>query len=173
MRIIKYLILVLVFISQSTFTEAPQDQEILHYSQTELPHMGILMNSGGFVYVNVDDEYIHHLVKFIEKEGFEEPPYFGKDLVGAHITVMYPREIKEYGIEEIYETGTPISFQLKECQIVHPPNWKEIDKVYFITVEAPELDRIREKYRLPKREYDFHITIGVQRNQDNHFSETK
>ena len=83
-------------------------------------------------------------------------------LVGAHITVMYSDEIKKYGVERIQECGETIYFIPKECQIVHPPKWQEIDEVYFVVVEAPELDRIREKYRLPKRKYEFHITIGVK-----------
>jgi hypothetical protein len=50
----------------------------------------------------------------------------------------------------------------KGCKVVHPPKWKEMDEVYFVEVESPELDRLRKKYGLPKREYEFHITIGVK-----------
>lgn len=136
---------------------------ILEYIQKSLPHCGVLKNSGGFVYVDLDDEYIHKLVTFIQKDGFEEPPYFGSaELVGAHISVMYAEEVKKYGVEDIQEYGETIYFVPKTCQVVHPPKWHEIDEVYFIVVEAPELDRIRKKYGLPKKEYDFHITIGVK-----------
>ena len=55
-----------------------------------------------------------------------------------------------------------ISFIPKKCQVVHPPGWKEVDQVYFIVVDAPWLDQIREKYGLPKSKYAFHITIGVK-----------
>ena len=75
---------------------------------------------------------------------------------------MYPEEATKYGVKEIKECGEMISFVPKKCQVVHPPRWKEIDEVYFIVVDAPQLDQIREKYGLPKREYDFHITIGVK-----------
>lgn len=127
-----------------------------------LPESGILRNSDGFVYVDLDDAYIHQLVTFIEQEGFQEPPYFGKDLVGAHITVIYPNEIEKYGIETIQETGRTIHFVPNTCQAVRPPTWQAIDEVYFVVVDAPELDAIREKYGLPKREYAFHITIGIK-----------
>jgi len=70
--------------------------------------------------------------------------------------------MKKYGVERIQECGETIDFVPKECQVVHPPRWKAIDKVYFVVVEAPELDRIREKYGLLKRKYPFHITIGVK-----------
>jgi len=143
--------------------EAPSCPKVLHYVQDQLPHCGILKKSESFVYVDVDDEYIHKLITFIQKDGFEEPPYFvNSDSVGAHITVMYEDEVKKYGIGEIQECGEKIYFTPKECKIVHPPRWQEMDEVYFIVVEAPELDRIRKKYGLTKKEYDFHITIGVK-----------
>ncbi|MBS0621829.1 MAG: hypothetical protein JSR80_02580 [Verrucomicrobia bacterium] len=142
---------------------APSCLTILNYVKKNLPHHGILKNSDGFLYVDIDDEYIHQLVLFIQKEGFEEPPYFGRpDLVGAHITVIYPDEVKEYGISEIQECGEVIDFTPRECQVVRPLNLQEVDEVYFLSVDAPALDRIREKYGLPKREYDFHITIGMK-----------
>jgi hypothetical protein len=135
----------------------------MQYAEQHLSHRGVLKNTSGFVYVDVEDDYIHKLLPFLTKEGFEEPPYFGQtDLVGAHISVIYPREVENYHIEEIEECGEEIFFELRECQLAHPPNWKTIDQVYFITVEAPRLDQIREKYGLPKREHNFHITVGVK-----------
>jgi len=167
MGLLKYLLIPLLLNCQSfTTQEAPACELILEYIQRQLPHCGVLKNSEGFVYVNVDDEYVHKLVSFIKDEGFEEPPYFGDaGLVGAHITVIYPDEVKKYGIKEIQECGKTINFTPKKCQVVRPPKWEKIDQVYFVVVEAPELDQIREKYGLPKREYDFHITIGVKANK--------
>lgn len=142
---------------------APSCPVILNYIDKNLPHQGTLKNSNGFVYVDLDDNYVYKLISFIQQDGFQEPPYFGSPgLVGAHITVMYPEETKKYGIKEMKEYGSTISFVPTKCQVVHPPRWEGIDEVYFIVVEAPELDKIREKYGLPKREYDFHITIGVK-----------
>jgi hypothetical protein len=121
-----------------------------------------LRHSDGFTYVDLDDEYIHKLVTFIRDDGFEEPPYFGRpDLIGAHITVVYPEEVIQYGIGSIEECGTTIEFTLKGCEIVVPPKWKTVSEVYFVAVDAPALDEIRRKYGLSKRAYDFHITIGV------------
>ncbi|HSX11384.1 MAG TPA: hypothetical protein VLF94_06700 [Chlamydiales bacterium] len=143
--------------------EAPSCAPILHYIHDHLSCCGTLKNSSGFVYVDVDDGYIHELIPFIQEEGFEEPPYFGRsDLVGAHITVIYPEEMKKYNIQSIKECGTSIQFTPRACQVVHPPRQKETDGVYFIVVDAPQLDDLRKQYGLPKREYDFHITIGVK-----------
>lgn len=143
--------------------EASSWPKILEYAQSRLPHEGILKSSQGFVYVDVDDAFIYKLLPFIQEGGFEAPPYFGRsDLVGAHITVIYPDEVKKYGIKKIRETEEVISFTPKTCQIVHPQKWHDIDEVFLLVVDAPELDLIREKYGLPRREYDFHITIGIK-----------
>lgn len=154
---------VFFFCSSCYAQEAPAQSEVLEYAKTHLTNSGTLQFSSGFAYVEVDDEYIFSLLPFIEKVGFIAPPYFGReDLVGAHVTVIYPHEVIEYGIQEIPECGQVISFTPKDCMVVHPPRMQDVDEVYFIVVEAPELDAIREKYGLPKRQYEFHITIGVK-----------
>jgi hypothetical protein len=160
----RYLFILLVAVCSSCAAEkAPACPAILTYIQKKLPHSGVLGNSEGFVYVKVDDQYIHKLVTFIQEEGFEEPPYFGRPgLVGAHISVVYAEEMKRYKVGEIQEYGETIHFTPKACKVVHPPNWPGREGVYVIVVEAPELERIREKYGLPKQEFAFHITIGVK-----------
>ena len=156
MRSLKCLIVFLILCTQCI---AASCDTILEYSQNHLALSGELKNLDGFVYVDLDDNYIHSLVEFIRDQGFQEPPYFGDGLIGAHITVAYPKELNNQIIEEC---GMPVSFTLRECQIVHPPRWQDIEEVYLIVVDAPILDQLREKYRLPKRQYDFHITIGVK-----------
>lgn len=135
--------------------------QMIEYAENHLPQSGILKSTGKFVYVDVDDDYIHRLVSFIEEDGFQEPPYFGDfDLVGAHISVIYPDEMEKFAIGDIDECGKRISFALRAGEVVHPPKWV-YDEVFFLSVDAPELDKIREKYGLPKRGFPYHITIGV------------
>jgi hypothetical protein len=155
---------VFLFLFSSCETKEPSScPQVLDYAQINLPHLGILENRSGFIYVKVDDAYIHQLISFLQSQGFEEPPYFGKpELVGAHITVVYPDEVKKYGLKTLSEEGSIISFTLKNCKVIHPPQWKEVDEIYLIVVDAPELDSIRSKYGLPKRHYAFHITIGIK-----------
>ena len=163
MQSLRYFLIFIILICGRCSAQEAFCPEILSYIKQELTQYGILKNSGGFIYVDIDDEYIHKLVTFIQQEGFEEPPYFGNaDLVGAHITVVYPSEVNQYGIGKIEECGEIIYFTPKECKIVIPPKWSNVKEVYFVVVESPEIERIRQKYGLPKREYDFHITIGVK-----------
>ncbi len=118
-------------------------------------------DSQGYVYVDIDDRYIVSLIELIEKEGFEQPPYFGPGLHGAHISVISAQEAKKFALGKIKERGATIPFTIKDCQIVHPPTWKEVESIYILTVEAPLLDELRQQYGLPKSRYDFHITIGL------------
>jgi hypothetical protein len=135
--------------------------EILTYAQENLPQTGILRSSNGFVYLDIDDNYIYELIPFIESAGFETPPYFGKErLVGAHISVIFPNEL-ENGIIE--ECGKEFSFQLKNCITIKPEQFKGLVEFYFLIVEAPELNRLREKYDLARSEHNFHVTIGIKK----------
>ena len=157
------------FIAYATlFLEAEEpafNKEILAYVKTNLEMRGTLcQNAEGFVYVKVDDEYIHKLVQFLAGQGFEEPPYFGRaELVGAHISVIYTQELQQKPLENIVELGQSIVFEPIECKVVQPPTWPEVEAVYLIAITAPELAKIRQKYGLPESKYAFHITIGIKR----------
>ncbi|HEY2810429.1 MAG TPA: hypothetical protein VGJ00_03460 [Rhabdochlamydiaceae bacterium] len=143
--------------------EAPAGKEVLRYAEIHLPHWGILKERNGFVFVAIDAGYIYKLIHFISDEGFEEPPYFGlPDSAGAHITVIYPNEVEKYHLGKIKECGKRIYFTLQECQVVHPLKLAEVEELYLITVDVPELEKIRKKYGLPPAEYPFHITIGFK-----------
>ena len=162
-RLFKYLFFAVLLLSGglSLAQEVPSCSKILDYVDNQLPHCGVLKNSQRFVYVAVDNDYIHKLVTFINEAGFEEPPYFG-DLVGAHLSVIYPDEVKNYGIGAIEECGEIIYFTPQGCKIVPPETMQGVEAMYVIVVEAPQLDWIRKKYGLPQKKYPFHITIGVK-----------
>lgn len=114
----------------------------------------------GFVYLDIDDAFVHDLIRYIEPDGFIEPPYFDKTgLVGAHISVFYADEAVPQTIEELGQTFT---FTPTGVRIVQPPDWSAIEDVYIIEVDSPELDAVRAKYGLGPREFSFHITIGVK-----------
>src|SRR5262249_5952237 len=98
-----------IFAPVSKNEPAPKIMEHVSY---QLPPSGILREHKGFVYVDLDDDYIHDVVKFIQDAGFNKPPYFGKpDLVGAHISVMFPSELKKRQITKIDECGKRIFFK--------------------------------------------------------------
>jgi len=140
----------------------PCATKILEYATHTLPLHGKLQQSDAFIYVDIDDDYIHKLLEFIKEEGFQPPPYFrSPNKVGAHITLLYPDELRNSPLINIQEINQDIDFTLQECLFVHPPMWEEMQRICIITVQSLQLDELRKKYGFPQKAHDFHITIGV------------
>jgi len=123
----------------------------------------IKQQDDGFVYVDVSNDIIHGMFRLVDEEGIEEPPYFDKDGIGAHISFMTADEVKDLDIEEI---GQSVSFKFEDIKSTNPKGWADMNRVWFIELEAPELKEIRKKYNLPStydgRGHHFHITIAVR-----------
>jgi hypothetical protein len=148
--------------------EQPQEEikgskwsEVIEYAQSHFPQVGVLVQKAdGYVYLKVDDNYIHKLFPMLglEEEGYTEPPYFrSKEAPGAHISVIY--EAEEVSPVEV---GKTYSFTLKDIVIVKA-DW---DTYYaVIQVSAPELEALRTKYGLkPKLQgHEFHISIAKKK----------
>ena len=164
MKFFRFSLCFLLIICQQVAASEPlSSSQVLEYAQQQLPLSGTLKNLNGFYYVDIDDGYIHQLIPFIQKEGFQTPPYFNdSDLIGAHITVVYPHEINRDAMIEISECGQIINFYPTACIVVYPATWEAVDQAYLISVESPELDAIRLKYGYPKKQFGFHVTIGLK-----------
>jgi len=120
-----------------------------------------------FVYIDINDSIIHGLFPLIDKDdNAKEPPYFGKgdDKIGAHISAISNEEITDD--IKIDEIGKEIEFGLKEMYSTNPASWDEVNRVWFVAVDVPEIKKIRKKYNLPPtyldKGHDFHITIGIR-----------
>lgn len=159
--------LTLAFSTTCIAEDAPDCDKILQYIQKNLSTTGVLKQnvSDGYVYVDIDDAYVHELIKLIESDGYETPPYFNRaGAIGAHISVIYPSEIKKYNIGKISENGQNVSFKITGCQVVRNPDYEVYDSSYLLLVKAPALEAILTKYKVPKRELGLHITIGIKTN---------
>lgn len=159
----KWVVSILIFCAALHGTEQSlRYQEWIERLEDRLVLSGVLRADHAFVYLKIEDHFLKEIRGFLEEEGFIPPPYFGPGLVGAHITVIYPREMHEINIADIEEIGEIIPFTLKECQIVFPKTWENIEEVFLITVDAPALADLRTKYGFQEAKYDFHITLGVK-----------
>ena len=120
----------------------------------------------GFVYLNISNDVVHGLFKLIDEEGIEEPPYDrGKyKKIGAHISVINGDEIKDKDLD-IKEIGEEFNFELGEFYSTKPDSWKEMERVWFVSVISPELEKLRESYGLSKKinSHEFHFTCAVRR----------
>jgi len=149
--------------------------ELLHEAETTLSQEGILKQEpNGFTYLDVDDGYLTHLGEWIKKDGFEIPPYLAPGLAGAHITLVRPPRLGEelfskkatpiepLSLPQMDEVGETFSFSLKGCEIVKPRALPNVESLFIITVHAPRLEELIDKYHLPHLGFDFHITIGMK-----------
>lgn len=153
--------LLLIFIPFTSLFYALDQEVIKSYIDHHLPLSGTLQQTtDGFVYLDISDRYITECHQFIKNEGFKFPPYFDKNLVGAHITIMTPKEARSLKIKEL---GQTFDFKILDGAIVSPPKWEET-KACILTIEAPEIDALRTHYGLAKSLYPLHITIGIKGN---------
>lgn len=137
-------------------SEAPW-QEVVSYAENYLPKEGkLIQQPDGFAFIKVDDAYINELFpKLKAGEGFKKPPYFRrKDAPGAHISVIYENEKVK-----LQEVGQNFRFTLRDVITVHP---KKGVSYIILRVDAPELEKLRERYGLtPKlKGHEFHISIA-------------
>jgi hypothetical protein len=134
--------------------------DIKSYIEQNLPTQGILeQTKNGFVYVKVPDDYIYELYKFIHNEDYLFPPYFGENLVGAHISVIHSKEAPQEAIEEL---GLVVTFEIMELKKIYLQTMLGVESAYILTIHAPILDAIRKKYGLSSPYYPYHITVGVK-----------
>jgi hypothetical protein len=151
-----------LFLCCSLFAEAslkPLDTQ-LSKKLDHLPLKGTLKQTGCFVYVDLHDGYILKLHDYLEAMGYDTPPYFsGERAAGAHITLIYPREIPSNLM--VAECGEEVSFTIIGYQEVEPRHWREMKRLFLLIVEAPRLDAIRRSYGLRPMRYPFHITVGA------------
>lgn len=156
-------------VAEEQIEEMEEGQLILSHSST-LPAEGILrQDHKGMIYLDVSDEWIHRLFPLIGKKGGEKPPYFEYEgPFGAHIPVMTAKEWKnKQGLLKapIPEIGEKYSFSITGCYRIRPEGWPEMDRVWFLTVDSPDLERLRERSLLPSKlaSHPFQIVIGVKK----------
>lgn len=132
-------------------------EEIVEIANSTLPKEGVLIRkSDGFVYVKVDDRYIHDLFPLLglEESGFKKPPYFRtRQAPGAHISVFNENEHVDPD-----EIGQVFHFTLKNLAVV------ENHKAQYVVlqVESKELEELRKRYGLKPllQGHAYHITIA-------------
>jgi len=150
-------------------TTANKKNKIKIAQLKEVELKGILRKTkNNFVYLDIPNNIINGFISMLDYEGVDKPPYNLKSFnnVGAHISVIGTDEYKDNNIEEIKEIGKEFNFTFKDMKFTNPKGWDEMKKVYFIRIDAPDLEKIRIKYNLSKKidGHDFHITIGVEKN---------
>lgn len=133
---------------------------LINKALTLMPNGYLSTSSEQLTYLDVDDDYIHQLLPLLKNRRIKRPNYFGEELIGAHISVIYPEENVWINPEDL---GYEHYFTIKELFTAE----LDIKKYYVLMVESPSLILLRKKYGLGDMPYfrgnliNLHITIGV------------
>lgn len=91
-----------------------------------------------------------------------ELPLNSEGRLFGHISVMTPTEVEQIGgVDKIDELGHTFGYSLGPVKTCEPDGWKDVAQVWFITINSPELSKLRRSYGLsdtPK--YPFHTTFA-------------
>ena len=107
--------------------------------------------SQGYVYLDIDNQFILALFPYLVFHNLSRPPYFNlfHSPNGAHIPVIPAREAYFQEIGLIREAGQEYSFEIEGLYSVQPNHWPEIEEIWYFKVNCPELEQLRRKYFLP------------------------
>lgn len=127
----------------------------------------LISSDSGYVLLTIPNALVRGAFDTIHEIGVELPPNKAGRL-RAHITILRPDELKQIGGKsKLSELGHTFNFNLGPLRVVEPSGWPEMAAAYFLTVQSPQLEKLRKSYglsALPKNnEHPFHCTIAVKR----------
>jgi len=120
----------------------------------------LVLKGNGFVYLNVDNQYIDDIEKDLPVQGEFKPISTKPRKMGAHISVIYEDEMISREIWNLEEAGEWFNFKVKELRYID----RGSHRLWVLAVEAPGLEHLRTKYGLKAKlqGHDFHITLGYE-----------
>ena len=142
--------------------EAPETAQAL---------MGTLyLSKSGWLLLSVPNALGRGAFDALGEQGVELPIQGSTGQYNAHITIMSPDDIEQIGgPDRITERGHQFHYTTGPIKTVKPAGWADVERVWFIDVHSPELERLRRSYglsSLPNNDkHRFHITIGVRKKK--------
>jgi hypothetical protein len=124
----------------------------------------LYVSEGGWLMLSVPNALVRGAFDALDEVGAELPLHNGK--LNAHISVASPDEVEAIGGPgRISERGHAFLYNLGPLKAVKPDGWEEMSKVWFFTVESPDLRKLRQSYGLEplRKGYEFHITVATRR----------
>lgn len=124
----------------------------------------LTLKSNGFVYLNVDNQFIDTIKEELPVQGKFTPLSTSLKKMGAHISVIYEDEMIKKEIFNLIEAGDYFSFEVKELRYVERKSDNGVNRLWLLAVESPGLERLRKDYGLKSKlqGHDFHITLGTE-----------
>ena len=137
--------------------------KLLFGAKYKLNSTGTLhMTPTGLVFLKVDEAFVETAYPYFEKKGAEKPPFI------AHIPVISEEETQKLQAKGFKELSQSFQFSVKDCIVIEPAYWSEMDKIWALSVESEELEQFREKYGLSSKLHsqDFIIVVGMKKRSD-------
>lgn len=131
----------------------------------------LYLSTSGWLLMQVPNDIGHGFFATLNEPGVEMPTRNTNDpdaKFNAHVSVMSPDEIEKIGgPAKLNERGKSIPYTTGAVKTVDPPDWDGVSRVWYLTIQSPELEKIRKSYGLePRRKgYDFHVTFGIRRKR--------
>lgn len=129
----------------------------------------LVMADSGYLLLEVPNAFVRGVFSQLAVPGIELPPRSSDDgRLRAHISVMRAEEVEKIP-GKITELGKVFRYQLGQLREVKPSGWEDVEKVWFVRVDSPELKTLRKSYGLPAlpvkngKEMPFHITCALRR----------
>jgi hypothetical protein len=137
-----------------------ENEKMINAASKLSPTGCLSRTDNNLVYLNIDDDYIHQLYPHLQNNSIMKPDYFGKDSIGAHISVIYPEENPKISNDYFDEKH---HFSIKNLY------WTQLNskKYYVLMIQSDSLIQLRNQSGLSEKPYfrghaiDFHITVGV------------
>lgn len=135
----------------------------------------LYLSHSGWVLLSVPNQVIKSLYDILHVEG-ADLPYHSDGTLTGHISVIRDDEMDQVDNLELYRfLGQSYTYTLGPVRTVNPDGWDEMDQVWFVECDSPELEAVRQELGLTARpknnEFHFHITIAVRRS-DESYSQT-
>lgn len=129
----------------------------------------LYLSQSGWLLLQVPNHIGRGTFDALTEPGIELPMNERTGHYNAHVSVMRPEEIASIpgGAGAITERGHHVSYTLGPLRTVRPSGWDEYERVWFIEVRSPDLEKLRKSYGLTakpnKDKFDFHITVAVRK----------
>ncbi len=127
----------------------------------------LVRSASGWGLLEIPNALVRGLFAALHEPGVELPPTKSGQL-RAHVSVIRPEELKAIG-DKVTEFGHYFSFQIGPLKTVEPMGWKDMSRVWFVSVISPELMTLRKSYGLPAlpqkngETLPFHCSVAVRR----------
>lgn len=141
---------------------SPSSKEVLKLL-SDLPRNGYITRNPntGYIYLDLDDDWIFNVSTLMEKYGYETPPYFyGNSATGAHISLI-PASVGKNYLKEDVDVGKKISFTVTGASPLYPTyRFYGIESLYVVWLECEELVKYLESFNQTVGFKHFHIIVA-------------